>query len=129
MKPSSFLGIIPMASQTKFHQIRITKSKVIPVQIPQPKWEKTKKWDKRDYIQGQLYWFQNRAKRLKIEAYCLSIPAILSRYNSIWTMLLSYDVVMCQINGVVTCDAREFEWKVDTFRMFENSKYHDKSDC
>ena len=29
--------------QTKFHHIRITKSKVIHVQIPVPKWEKTKK--------------------------------------------------------------------------------------
>ena len=35
-----------MASQTKFHQIQITKSKVIPVQIPVAKWEKTKKWEK-----------------------------------------------------------------------------------
>ena len=32
-------------SQTKFHHIRTTKSKVIPVQIPVPKWEKTKKWE------------------------------------------------------------------------------------
>ena len=39
------LGIIPKASQTKFHQIRITKSKVIHIQIPVPKWEKTKKWE------------------------------------------------------------------------------------
>ena len=31
-------------SQTNFHQIRITKSKVIHVQVPVPKWEKTKKW-------------------------------------------------------------------------------------
>ena len=30
------------ASQTKFHQIRITKSKVVHVQIPLPKWEKRK---------------------------------------------------------------------------------------
>ena len=30
----------------KFHQIRITKSKVIHVEIPGPKWEKTKKWEK-----------------------------------------------------------------------------------
>ena len=29
-------------SQTKFHQIRITKSKVIHVQISVPKWEKRK---------------------------------------------------------------------------------------
>ena len=39
----SFLGIIPKASQTKFHQIRITKSKVIHVQIPVQKWEKNEK--------------------------------------------------------------------------------------
>ena len=44
-KPRSFLGIIPKASETKFRQIRITKSKVIHVQIPVSKWEKTKKWE------------------------------------------------------------------------------------
>ena len=40
----TFLVIIPKASQTKFHQIRITKSKVIIiyVQIPVLKWEKKK---------------------------------------------------------------------------------------
>ena len=38
LKPRSFLGIIQKMSQTKFHQIRITKSKVIYVQIPLPKW-------------------------------------------------------------------------------------------
>ena len=42
----SFLSIIPKVSQTKFHHIRIVKSKVIHVQIPVPKWEKTKKWEK-----------------------------------------------------------------------------------
>ena len=42
-KPRSFLAIIPKKSQTKFHQIQITKSKVIHVQISVPKWEKTKK--------------------------------------------------------------------------------------
>ena len=31
-------------SLTKFHQNRITKSIVIHVQIPFPKWKKTKKW-------------------------------------------------------------------------------------
>ena len=36
--PRSFLGIITEASQTKFHQIGIMKSKVIHVQIPVPKW-------------------------------------------------------------------------------------------
>ena len=46
LKPWSFLGIIPKVSQTKFHQIRITKSKIIQVQIPLPKWEKTKKLEK-----------------------------------------------------------------------------------
>ena len=35
--PSSFLGITSKASQTKFHQIRITKSILIHVQIPLPK--------------------------------------------------------------------------------------------
>ena len=36
------LGIIPKASQTKFHQIWITKPKVIHVQVPVPRWEKRK---------------------------------------------------------------------------------------
>ena len=62
-KPRSFLGIIPKASQTKFHQIRITKFEVIHVQIPIQKWDKTKKRKKnyglqngtgfRDYKSGQ----------------------------------------------------------------------------
>ena len=56
MKPSLFLGIIPMASQTKFHQIQIMKSKVIPVQIPVPKWEKTKKWEK-------VFWVTKRGNK------------------------------------------------------------------
>ena len=42
IKIKVFLGIIPKASQTKFHQIRITKPKVIHVQIPVSRWEKTK---------------------------------------------------------------------------------------
>ena len=43
-----------MKSQTKFRQTRITKSKVIHVQIPVPKWEKTKKWKKfSGYKMGQ----------------------------------------------------------------------------
>ena len=45
LKARSFLGIIPKASQTKFHQIWITKSKVIHVQVPVTKWKKTKKWE------------------------------------------------------------------------------------
>ena len=83
LKPRSFLAIIPKVSQTKFHQIRITKSKVIHVQIPVPKWEKTKNWKKysglqngeirrlllgavfRDYKSGQG--FQIGAKRFQIE--------------------------------------------------------------
>ena len=36
------LGIIPKASQTKFHQIWITKPKVIHVQVPVPRWENEK---------------------------------------------------------------------------------------
>ena len=52
----SFLGIIPKASQTKFHQIGITKSKVINVQIPVPKWEKTKKWKK-------FFWVTKRGNK------------------------------------------------------------------
>ena len=39
----TFLGTIPKASQNKFHQIRIMKSKVIHVQIPVPKFEKNEK--------------------------------------------------------------------------------------
>ena len=42
LKPGSFSGIIPKTSQTKFHQIGITKSKVIRVQILAPKCEKQK---------------------------------------------------------------------------------------
>ena len=37
------LGIIPKESQTKFHQIWIMKPKIIYVQVPVPRWEKTKK--------------------------------------------------------------------------------------
>ena len=43
LKSRSFLGILPKVSQTKFYQIKITKSKVIHVQIPVPKWEKNEK--------------------------------------------------------------------------------------
>ena len=39
-----------MVSQTKFYLIRITKSKVILVQIPIPKWKKTKKCEKTFWI-------------------------------------------------------------------------------
>ena len=61
--PKSFLGIIPKASQTKFHQMQITKSKVTDVQIPVTKWEKKKKWGKR--ISG----LQNEAiRKLQIGA-------------------------------------------------------------
>ena len=42
LKPRSFLGIILKASQTKFHQIWFSKSKVIHVQISVPKWERRK---------------------------------------------------------------------------------------
>ena len=81
----SFLGIMPKVSQTKFYQIRIAKSKVIHVQIPVSKWEKTKKWKKisglrkrgnkgitnrgkRNYRQGQPQGFQIGAKRFQILA-------------------------------------------------------------
>ena len=37
-----FLGIIPKVPQTKFHQIRATKSKVVLAQIPVIKWKKQK---------------------------------------------------------------------------------------
>ena len=50
----SFLGIIPKVSQTKFHQIQITKSKVIDVKIPLPKWKKTKRGNKRIKNQGRF---------------------------------------------------------------------------
>ena len=75
LKLRSFLGIIPKVFPTKFHQIWIAKSKVIHVQIPVPKWEKTRKREnifwvkkrgnkgitnrgKRDYKQRQLQGFQ-----------------------------------------------------------------------
>ena len=40
-------------SKTKFHHIRITKSKVIHVQIPVPKWEKNEKVGK-DFLDGAI---------------------------------------------------------------------------
>ena len=43
-------------SQTKFHQIRITKSKVTYVQILVPKWEKTKK-------QENIFWVTRRSNK------------------------------------------------------------------
>ena len=64
---------IPTASQSKFHQIWITKLKVTHVQVPVPKWGKTKKCEnilwvtkrgKRDYKKG----FQIRVKRFQIGA-------------------------------------------------------------
>ena len=54
LKPRLFLGIIQKASQTKFHQIRIRKLKVIYFQIPLPKWEKSRKCEK-------IFWFTNGA--------------------------------------------------------------------
>ena len=56
LKPTPFLGIIPKASQTKFHQIPITKSKVIHVQIPVPKWKKTKTYEK-------IFWATKRGNK------------------------------------------------------------------
>ena len=62
LKPRLFVGIIPKTSQTKFHQIRITKSKVIHAQIPVSKCKKQKNGKK---ISG----FQNGAIRgLQIRA-------------------------------------------------------------
>ena len=43
-------------SQNKFHQIRITKAKVIHVQILVPKWEKTKK-------QEMIFWVIKRGSK------------------------------------------------------------------
>ena len=75
-KPTSFLGTIPKASETKFHQIRITKLKVIHVQIPASKWEKTKKWGKkfglhngairRLYIGAGFRDYRSKQERLQI---------------------------------------------------------------
>ena len=53
IKTKSFLGIIPKVSQTKFHDIWIMKLKVNHVQIPVPKWEKMKKWEK-------IFWITKR---------------------------------------------------------------------
>ena len=62
LKARSFLGIIQKASQTKLHQSRITKSKVLYVQFPLPKWEKTKKWVKCSGLQnGAMRGLQIRA--------------------------------------------------------------------
>ena len=52
IKTKDILVIIPETSQNKFHQIRIIKSKVIHVQIPLPKWEKTKKRKKKIGLQN-----------------------------------------------------------------------------
>ena len=61
-------------SQTKFHQIRITKSEVIHVQTPVPKWEKSKKWVKtflgyktgQERLQiGAALGISNRGKKIK----------------------------------------------------------------
>ena len=51
-KSSSFLGIIPKVSQTKFHQIRMTKLKVFHVQIPASKWKKNGKVGK-DFLRDK----------------------------------------------------------------------------
>ena len=72
LKPRLFLGIIPKGSETKFHQNQITKSKVIHVQIPLPKWEKTKKLEKIFWVTKRgnkritnraALWISNRGKR------------------------------------------------------------------
>ena len=52
LKPRSFLGIIPKA----LHRIRITKSKVINVQITVTKWEKTKNLEK-------IFWVAKRGNK------------------------------------------------------------------
>ena len=53
LKPRPLFGVILKVCQTKFHQIWISKSKVLHLQIPVPKWEKTKKWEK-------LFWLTKR---------------------------------------------------------------------
>ena len=95
LKPRSYLGIIQKASQTKFHQIRITKSwkKSHSCSNSSTKMRKTKMWEKflvyktgqegdnksgqvlgitkrgnEGFKQGQLKGFQIGAKRLKIGA-------------------------------------------------------------
>ena len=78
MTTRSFLGIIQKASQTKFHQCQITKSKVIHVQFPLPKREKTKKWEKISELKngairglqiGAAFWdYKSRQERLQIGA-------------------------------------------------------------
>ena len=50
LKSRSFLGIIPKVSQANFHHIRITKSKVVHVQIPIPMEKKPKKWGGKNWI-------------------------------------------------------------------------------
>ena len=45
-----FLGIIPKVPQTKFHQIRTTKSKVVLAQIPVIKWKKQKNGRKSSWV-------------------------------------------------------------------------------
>ena len=49
----SFLGIIAKASQNKFYQNWISKSKFIHVQIPVPKWEKRKSEEKFSGLQNE----------------------------------------------------------------------------
>ena len=53
LKLRPLFGVILKLFQTKFHQIWISKSKVLHLQIPVPKWEKTKKWEK-------LFWVTKR---------------------------------------------------------------------
>ena len=53
LKPRPLFGVILKVCQTKFHQIWISKSEVLHLQIPVPKWEKTKKWEK-------LFWLTKR---------------------------------------------------------------------
>ena len=56
LEPRSILAIIPKTSQARFYQIRITKSKVIHIQIPVPKWENTEKCE-------NIFWVTKRGNK------------------------------------------------------------------
>ena len=79
----SFLGIIPKASQTKFHQIRITKSKVNNVQIPLSKLEKRKSGKKISELHnGATRGLQIGARRITNRCRCRDFKSGQKDYKS-----------------------------------------------
>ena len=84
---------MPKVSQTKFDHIRIVKSKVIHVQIPVPKWEKTKKSEKKFPKQGN----NGIANRGRFYGLQIGTRAILNRcreYKSVQNSLIGFKVAL-----------------------------------